>query len=115
MQVDTFVFQAPPEPLDEDIIEEPAPTIHPTAHAGATQRICPDNECELAPLFDVHYLWRAETVDSRIQSLDTKAGFQGVRDAPSQNLEGMPVHDPHKVEIEAPAPRRQVSNGPVAV
>ncbi len=50
----------------------------------------------------VEYFGRAEAVDRLIQSLDTEVGFQRVRDAPGQDLAGMPVYDRHQIQ-EAPS------------
>ena len=48
MQVDALVFQAPPEPFHEDVVEEPALAIHPDADAGAAQAIRQSERRELA-------------------------------------------------------------------
>tara|TARA_Y100000815_G_scaffold174026_1_gene158354 strand:- start:2150 stop:2323 length:174 start_codon:yes stop_codon:yes gene_type:complete len=46
----------------------------------------------------IHDLGRAEAVDRLVQRLNAEAGFEGVRDAPSQHLAGEPVHDGDQVE-----------------
>jgi hypothetical protein len=42
MQVRALVYQVPPEPLDEDIIEEPPLSVHlvrmPVRHRGSVQQ-----------------------------------------------------------------------------
>ncbi len=60
MQVDALVFQGSPQPLDEDIIEEPPLSVHRDAHAGPAQTVCPDEGSELAALIGIHYIGRAE-------------------------------------------------------
>ena len=48
IQDDALVFQAPPEPFHEDVVEEPALAIHPDADAGAAQAIRQSERRELA-------------------------------------------------------------------
>lgn len=50
MQVDTLVFQGALQPLDEDIVEEPAFAIHRDAHPGTPQPIRPSEGRELGSL-----------------------------------------------------------------
>ena len=38
VQVDAFVFQRPPEPLDEDIVHPASPAIHADFFASAAHR-----------------------------------------------------------------------------
>jgi len=78
MQVDAFIFQAPPEPFDKDVIEEPALAIHRDAHTGSTRPICPSARRELAALVGVHDFGRAEPGDGLIQRLDAEVSFQRV-------------------------------------
>ena len=53
MQVDAFVFQRPPQPLDEDIVEEPTFPIHRDADAGSAKPVGPGEGRELAALIGV--------------------------------------------------------------
>ena len=50
MQVDTLVFQGAPQPLSEDIVEEPAFPIHRDPHPGTPQPIRPSEGRELGSL-----------------------------------------------------------------
>lgn len=93
MQVYALVFQGPAQPLDEDIIEEPPLSVHRDRHAGSSQSVGLDGGSEPATLISIHYLGRAELKDGLVQRLDPDIGLQRVRDAPSQDLPGMPAHD----------------------
>jgi len=56
----------------------------------------------------IHDLGRAELVEGLVQRFDAEVGLQRVRDAPGQDLAGVPVHDGD--EIEEPAPHRQIGD-----
>ena len=72
MQVDAFIFQAPPEPFDKDVIEEPALAIHRDAHTGSTQPICPSERRELAALVGVHDFGLASILRVRQSMIATR-------------------------------------------
>ena len=78
MQIDAFVFQSAPQPLDEDVVEEPAFPIHRDPHPGQPQPIRPGEGRELGSLIRVHYLRRAELVDGLVQRFDAEVGLQRV-------------------------------------
>ena len=94
MQVDAFVFQGPPQALDEDIVDAPPLAVHRDAGADALQPICPGEGRELAALVSVHDRGRAEPVDGLVQRLDAEVRFKGVRYAPGQNFAREPVNRP---------------------
>ena len=102
MQVHAFVFQRPPQPLDEDVVEEPAFPIHRDAHAGPAQAVRPGKRRELATLIGIHDLGRAELVNGLVQRLNAEIDLQRVRDAPGQDLAGVPVHDGDQTQEPAP-------------
>ena len=97
-QVDAFILQGPPEAFDEDVVDAPALAIHRDPGADPFQAVGPGEGRELRSLIGVHDLGRAERVDRLVQGLDAEVGFQGIRDAPGQNLLGEPVHDSHQIE-----------------
>lgn len=82
MQVNEFVFQCSPQPLDEDVVEESAFPIHRDAHTGSAEPSGPGEGRELAALIRVHDLGRAELVDGLVQRFNAEVGLQGVRDQP---------------------------------
>ena len=53
MQVDTFIFQAAPEPLDEHVIHPSAPAVHGNTHARVPQNAGKAGRNKLAPLIGV--------------------------------------------------------------
>ena len=98
MQVDAFVFQGPPEPFDKDVVEEPALAIHRDTHTGSARPVGPGKGRELRTPIGVHDLWRAEPGDGLVQRIHAEVRLQRVRDAPGQNLAGVPVHDRHQIQ-----------------
>lgn len=108
MQIDAFIFQRPPQPLDEDVVEQPTLPIHRDPHARPAQSIPPSEGRELRSLIGIHDFGRAELVDGLIQGLDAEVRLQRVRDPPGQNLASVPVLDRHKVK--EPAPHGQVGD-----
>lgn len=135
IQVDAFVLRRPPQPLDEYVVrcpavvlrsnamrgEEPAFPIHRDAHAGPAQAVRLGKGRELRSFVGIHDLGQAELVDGLVQRLDAEVGrpLTGrclhantergrVRDAPCEDLPGMPVHDGN--EIQEPPSHRQVGD-----
>ena len=59
MQINAFVLQRPPKPLNHPIVD-PAPlAIHADFNLCITQNLDPIAAGELAALIGVEYLWRA--------------------------------------------------------
>lgn len=79
VQVDALVFREAPEPLDEDVVEKAAFSIHRDADGGSAQTVCPGKRGELRSLIGIHDLRRAEPGDRLIQCLDTEVRLQSVR------------------------------------
>ncbi len=63
VQVDAFVFQGPPQALDEDVVDAASFAVHRDAGAAALQPISPGEGRELAALIGIHDPRRAEAVD----------------------------------------------------
>ena len=53
VQVDAFVLQRSPEPLDEDVVHPPAAPVHADLHVGAAQDVGEVGAGELASLIRV--------------------------------------------------------------
>ena len=98
VEVDAFVFQRPPEALNEDVVQIPGFAVHRYFGLGPLQPVGPVERRELRPLVRIHDLGRAEAVDCLVQRLDAKISLQRVGDAPGQNFAGEPVHDGHQIE-----------------
>ena len=47
VQIDAFIFQGPPETLDEDVVEAAALAVHRDPGADPLQPVGPDEGCEL--------------------------------------------------------------------
>lgn len=108
MQVDAPVFQGSPEPFYKNVVEEAAFSVHRDPHANPAQPVRPGEGREQRSLIGIHDLGRAEIVDGLVQRLDKELGLQRVRDAPGQNLAGVPIQDRQKVE--EPAPHGQIAD-----
>src|SRR3954471_23996935 len=80
MQVYVFVFQASPQPLDEDVVHAPALAVHADPDAFST----PVNG-ELTALIGVEDLRPAEPSQRLFQGIDTEVGVQRVRKPPGQH------------------------------
>ena len=104
VQIDAFILQGPPQPLDEDVVDAAPFAVHRNPSANPFQAVSPDEGRELAALICVHDLGWAELVDRLVQSLHAEVGFQRVRYPPGQHLPGIQVHDGDQIE-EAKAHR----------
>ena len=101
VQIDAFILQGPPQPLDEDVVDAAPFAIHRDPAADPFQPVGPGEGRELRPLIGVHDLGRAELVDRLVQRFDAEVSLQGVGDAPSQHFPGVPVHDGDQIEKAA--------------
>lgn len=72
VEVDAFVFQGPPEALDEDIVQASAFAVHGDPGAAPFQAVGPGEAGELAALVGVHDLGRPEFVDRLSQRFDAE-------------------------------------------
>ena len=93
MQVDAFVFQAAPEPFDEDVVHPTPPTVHRDAHGSRLQYAGEARRGELAALV------RVEDVRAAIpcQRFNAERDIHGVRYPPGQHLPRRPVHHRNQV------------------
>ena len=62
MQIDRLVFQAAPQPFDEDIVQLTAPAIHGDRHARLLQRTSESQGGKLTALISIEYLRFAVTL-----------------------------------------------------
>src|SRR5277367_6636601 len=96
MQIDALVLQRTPQTLDEDVVEEPAASIHRDAYSGLFQPPRPCPRRELAALVGVEDLRSTMAGQRLIQRIDAELHVHGVRQTPCQNLAAPPVHDRHQ-------------------
>ena len=75
-QVDLLVFDATPEPLDEDVVAPGPLAIHADLEAGVLQCLDEVYRRELAAVVGVHDLRRAVSGHGLVQHLQAGPGFQ---------------------------------------
>ena len=75
MQVDALVFQSAPKPLDEDVVEEPAFSIHRDPDARPAEPFGPGKGRELGTLIRIRDLGRPELVDGLVERFDAEVGL----------------------------------------
>src|SRR3954471_24444025 len=102
----TSVFQAAPQPLDEDIIHPSAPSVHRNAHTRLPQNAGKSWRSELAALVGVEDFRSAEPLQSLLQRLNAEVRVHRIRDPPRQHLPRDPVH--HRNQVEEAAPHRYI-------
>src|SRR3954454_13745451 len=98
MQVYVFVFQASPQPLDEDVVHAPALAVHADPDAVGLQHAGEVGAGELTALIGIEDLRPAEPSQRLFQGIDTEVGVQRVRKPPGQHRPRVPVHDRHQVD-----------------
>src|SRR6516165_9797611 len=98
MEVDLFVFEAAPQPLDKDVVHAPALAIHadhdPVPFQGAGKVVAG----ELAPLVGIEDFRPAMARERFLERLDAKIGVERVGETPGQHRAADPIHDHHQVE-----------------
>src|SRR4051812_49973226 len=104
MQINTLVFQAAPQPLDEHVVHPTAFAIHRYPYLRIPQDLGELWRRELAPLVGVENLRPSVTGQCVLQGLNAEPHIHRVRYTPGQHLTRPPVHDRDK--IQKPAPHR---------
>ena len=97
MKIDFLVLDRPPETFHEDIVKEPAATVHADPDFGFRQKSCKSLACELASLVRIKDL-RLRDPEGVLQRLDTKLLLQRDRKSPGQDIATVPVHHDHEVD-----------------
>src|SRR5580658_2219151 len=97
-EVDAFVFQRSPQPLDEDVVHPAATPVHRDTDVGVLQGIGEGQAGELRTLIGVEDLRSAEARDGLLQRRHTELGIHRARQPPRQNLAAEPVHDRDQVQ-----------------
>ena len=101
IEIDTFIFQRPPKPLNHPVINPAAFPVHGYLHVHIFQCLCPLKAGELAALVTVHDLRLAVFGDGLFQGLDAKISFHTIGQPPAQNLAAVPVHNSHQIQKPA--------------
>lgn len=85
MQVYLFVFDGPPEALDEDIVAPCPLAVHADLDLAGGQHLDEVGRSELAALVGVENLGRAVTRQRLLHRFNAKVGLQRDRHAPGGN------------------------------
>ena len=101
VQVDRLVFERAPQPLDEDVVHEPAPAVHRDADAGCLKAGGEGYAGKLTALIGIEDLRCAVARQGLLQCVRAEARVQRVRQPPGQDKAARPVHDRHQVEEAA--------------
>lgn len=94
MEIDAFVFERPPQALDEHVIEPTSAPVHADADLAFLQHFREPGRRKLRALIRVEDIRSAIADQGLLQRL---AGGHRVRQAPRQNLTRRPVHDRREV------------------
>jgi len=94
MKIDLFILDCPPQPLNKDIIINPATTIHADLYLTVLKKTCKFLAAKLHSLIGVEDL-RSGGPEGFPKSLRTKPGIQRVRELPRENITAIPVHYHH--------------------
>lgn len=78
MQINAFIFQAAPQPFDEDIVDPAAFAVHGDADARLFEQGGKFKAGELATLVGVKYLRCAMTRHGVLQGLNAETGIHAV-------------------------------------
>src|SRR3990170_5514362 len=108
MQINAFVFERPPQPLDHDVVHPPPLAVHRDLGAGFLENLGKLQGGELAPLVRVEDPGRPEPGQRLPKGRHAKIRLQRVRQPPGEDLSAVPVHDRH--EIEKPPAHRDVAD-----
>ena len=98
-QVDIFVFESSPEPLDIDVISPAATPVHTDLNTGVFEYLDEAVRGELASLVGVEDCRDAMIHHRFLQGLDAEIGFHGLGDSPTENLPAVKIHDGHQVDM----------------
>ena len=93
-----FIFDRPPQALDENIVEETAASVHRNRHASRDQPSREGLAGELTALIRVENPRRAISRKRFVERVDAKARVHRVRQSPRQNRPAGPVDDRHEIE-----------------
>ena len=98
---DLLVLDSPPEPLDENVVEDPPFAVHADGDAVGLQNVGKILACELRSLVGVEDLRDAEG-KSLFEGLHAKGGVEGKGYLPGEHVPAVPVHDCREVDEAFP-------------
>jgi hypothetical protein len=111
VQVYVFIFQASPQPLDEDVVHAPALAVHADLDGVGFQHAGEVGAGELTALIGVEDLRPAEPTQRLFQGIDAEVGVQRVRKPPGQRASDRIAKLPFEpfVVFDRPLPRGGVT------
>src|SRR5580700_10251477 len=98
VQIDLFIFQAAPQPLDEDVVHAAALAVHADRDTAILEHAGELGAGKLAALIGVEDLGLAVPCQSLFEGLDAEIGAERVRQLPRQHRTAVPVHDRDQVQ-----------------
>ena len=91
LEVDLLVLQASPQPLDEDVVQPAAPSVHRDRYTVPFEYAREGFGGELGALISVEDLRSTVGEDGLLEGLDAEVRLHGVREPPRENAPGVPV------------------------
>src|SRR4029077_10716609 len=107
-QIHLLVFDAAPQPLDEDVVPPGALAVHADGDPVLDQHASECRAGELAALVGVEDLWLAVAGESVLQRLDAECRLHRDRYAPRQYAAAEPIE--HNGQIDEAALHRDVGD-----
>src|SRR5262245_11923398 len=98
--VDVFVFDASPEPLNEDVVQRPASPIHTDGDLALFENPGERATGELRTLIRVEDL-RLRHLQRSVQRAHTELAFHRCRDFPTEYIARVPVDDRDQISETA--------------
>src|SRR5215470_13534543 len=98
IEVDFFVFEAAPQPLDKDVVHAAALAVHTDLDPMVFQSAGEVVTGELAALIGIKDLWPAIAGECFLKRFDAKIGAERVGQPPRQHGAADPIHDRYRVE-----------------
>jgi hypothetical protein len=95
-EIDILLFDASPEPFDEDIVQIAPTSIHADLNSVRFQYTCEPRTGEMTALVGVEYIGRTRS-ESFFQALQTEVHFQRVGYLPADHISRIPVDDGYEV------------------
>ena len=96
LDIEVFILDRPPEPLDENVIQCTSSTIHADTYSGLFQAAGKGCCGELNTLVCVEDRWLSPA-QSLLQRVETEATIQCVGELPGQNIAAVPVNDGNEI------------------
>ena len=107
-QVDAFVRERSPQPLDEHVVHPAALAVHRDADASLLEHVGEVDAGELAALVAIKDLRRAIALERLVQGVHAEARIERVGQAPGQDLAARPVH--HRDEVQKASLQWDIGN-----